>query len=253
LLLISPDVRLEYHMPETLQRAARAFALAALLAAASAAVPAQEAGSRHLAPGFTTRPAASKLVVMPADMELFSISAGGVTEPRDDWTAAAQKHFGAALAAQKKLLGANVAHLKQAELEDFAEIAALHRAVADAIYVHHSRGAMALPTKNKRLDWSLGEAVKPLKDRTGADYALFTWVRDSYTSTERKAVMLGMALLGAITLGGEQIGYASLVDLNTGRVVWFNDMSRMWGDLRTAEPAAETLEALLKGFPGVQP
>lgn len=229
----------------------RSFVLA--LALAAGAVQAQEAVSKQLAPGFTSRAAASRLLVLPADMELFSISAGGVSEPRADWTEAAQKHFGAALAAQGKRLGTNVADMTPGQYEEFAEVAALHRAVADAIYLHHTGGALKLPTKGGRLDWSLGpEAVRALKAKTGADYALFTWIRDSYASNERKATMVAMALLGAITFGGQQIGYASLVDLHTGRVVWFNELSRMTGDLRDAAPAAETLEALLKGFPALQ-
>jgi hypothetical protein len=94
--------------------------------------------------------------------------------------------------------------------------------------------------------------VRPLKARTGADYALFTWVRDSYASGERKAAIVAMALLGAFTTGGEQLAYASLVDLETGRIVWFNDLQRMSGDLRDSAAAAETVEALLKGFPRPQ-
>jgi hypothetical protein len=61
-----------------------------------------------------------------------------------------------------------------------------------------------------------------------------------------------MALLGAFTTGGEQMGYASLVDLETGRIVWFNDLQRMTGDLRDPQAAAETVEALLKAFPRSQ-
>jgi hypothetical protein len=235
-------------MPRLHSRLIVALALGLLLAAGAA--QAQER-SRQLAPGFSARPAASKLVVIPADMELFSISAGGVVEPRQDWTDAAQKNFALALARQRGRLGANTSEMTAAQLDEFSEIAALHRAVAQAISVHH-RGSLKLPTKGEQLDWSLGDAVRPLKDRTGADYALFTWIRDSYASSERKATMLAMALLGALTLGGEQVGYASLVDLNTGRVVWYNEVNRMWGDLREAGPAGETVEALLKGFPALQ-
>jgi hypothetical protein len=46
-----------------------------------------------------------------------------------------------------------------------------------------------------------------------------------------------------------QTGYASLVDLSTGRVVWFNQLLRGSGDLRDEENAAETIEALLREFP----
>ena len=236
-------------MPTILSRIARVLLAAVLLAAAS--VHAQEP-SRHLAPGFSSRPASSSLLVLPADMELFSMSAGGVVEPRADWTEAAQKNFVHALKAHAGKLGPKVTQLDARQAEDFDEITALHRAVADAITLHHRGGWMELSTKGRALDWSLGDAVKPLKDRTGADYALFTWVRDSYASTERKMAMVALAALGAISLGGEQVGYASLVDLNTGRVVWFNRLNRMSGDLREPAAAVETLDALLKGFPGQQ-
>jgi hypothetical protein len=234
-------------MPAFVSRTTRSLLLAAVFAAAS--VQAAEPPSKHLAPGFTARPADSRIVILPSDMELFSISAGGVVEPRADWTTAAQKNFARALAAQRERLGAGVSELPSAQADEFAEITALHRAVADAITLHHRGGWMELSTKGRALDWTLGDAVRPLKERTGADYALFTWVRDSYASNERKMAMLALAALGALSFGGEQVGYASLVDLNTGRVVWFNQLNRMSGDLREPEPAVETVEALLKDFP----
>ena len=46
--------------------------------------------------------------------------------------------------------------------------------------------------------------------------------------------------------GGQQVGFASLVDLNSGQVVWFNRLARETGDLRTADEAAETDKALRK-------
>ena len=236
-------------MPRLLSRITRPLLLAALFAAGAAQA---DDASRHLAPGFTTRPAGSKLVVVPADMELYSISAGGVIEPRADWTDAAQKNFVQALEGQRKLLGPDLGRLDAAAADDMAEIITLEQAVASAIAMHHKDGDMQLQTKGDRLDWSLGDAVKPLKQRTGADYALFTWVRDSYASTERKAAMVALALIGAISIGGEQEAHASLVDLNTGRVVWFNKISRMTGDLREPAPAKETVDALLKNFPVLQ-
>lgn len=231
-------------------RIARPLFAAAVLAAV--ALQAHAGEPQRLAPGFTERAADSRLLVLPADMELYSMSAGGVIEPREDWTRAAQKNFVAGLQRQAKVLGPHVTQMSNAEADDFADIITLHRAVADAIALHHNGGLMELATKGDRLDWSLGDAVRPLREKTGADYALFTWIRDSYASNERKAAMVALALLGAISLGGEQQGYASLVDLRTGRVVWFNQLDRMSGDLREPEPAVETVQALLKGFPKQQ-
>jgi hypothetical protein len=208
------------------------------------------AQSKNLAPNFSSRPASSKLVVVPVDIELFSVSAGGVPEPKADWTQDATKHFNTSLKAKSTLLGGNVTSLGESDVDEFAELNALHGAVATSIFVYHMfGGAGGLPTKDGKLQWSLGDAVKPLQEKTGADYALFTWVRDSYASSERKAAMVAMALLGVGLAGGVQIGYASLIDLRTGQVMWFNNLARATGDLREEKPALETVEALLRNFP----
>ncbi len=234
-----------------------AAALAACLALAGAPAQAQApssgtaaAGSPNLAPGFTHRPAASTLLVVPPEIELFSISAGGVTEPRADWTSAAQRHFREALHARRKAFGTRFQELTARELDEFAELSALHGAVAESVFLHHvMSGAWRLPTKPGGLEWSLGDAVSALRARTGADYALFFWIRDTYASSERKAAMVAMALLGVVLPGGSQAGYASLVDLRDGRLVWFNALRRGTGDLREPGSAEETLDALLQAFP----
>jgi hypothetical protein len=74
-------------------------------------------------------------------------------------------------------------------------------------------------------------------------------VRDSYASAERQAAMVVLAFVGVGLGGGMQVGYASLVDLNTGQVLWFNRLLRARGDLREADKAAETVNALLEEFP----
>ena len=213
--------------------------------------PLAAAQSKNLAPGFVQLPKDAAVAVMPVDMELFSISAGGVLEPKADWTEAAAKHFKAAVLAANQGFGLRSVELAEKDADDVAEVNTLHAAVAQAIAMHHF-GPLALPTKDGKLDWSLGEAVRPVKAATGARYALFSWVRDSYASSERKAMMIGLAILGVGIGGGAQVGYASLVDLDTGQVVWFNRLARMSGDLREPEPAAETVKALLAEFPVVR-
>ena len=222
--------------------------LAALVGAAVLFSTVAWGQSKHLAPGFASLPKSATVALMPADIELFSISGGGVFEPKADWTEAGSRHFKAALLAKKQRLGLRTVELAEKDADELAEVNALHAAVAGAIALHHF-GPLGLPTKDGKLDWSLAEAVAPVKKATGADYALFSWVRDSYASGERTAAIIGMALLGVGMPGGQQIGYASLVDLNTGQVVWFNRLARQRGDLREAEPAAETVEALLSEFP----
>jgi hypothetical protein len=47
-----------------------------------------------------------------------------------------------------------------------------------------------------------------------------------------------------------QAGYASLVDLETGQVLWFNQSISATGDLRDEKSATASVEGLLAGFPG---
>ena len=229
----------------TLLSAARtALLLAFALAGTAYAQP------KNVAAGFDALPKNAKVVIMPTDIELFSISGGGVLEPKADWTEAATKHFKAALRAKQKTLGVVPVELSEQDADEVDEVNVLHAAVARAIAMHHfGPGFMNLPTKDGKLDWSMGESVSVIKLKTGGDYALFTWVRDSYTSGERVAAMIVLAIMGVGVAGGQQTGYASLVDLNTGQVLWFNRLLRVTGDLREPDKAAETLNALLDRFP----
>jgi hypothetical protein len=230
---------------------APAIAVLLLFVAAAGAAGAQ---SRNLAPGFTTLPKNARIAVIPTDIELFSLSAGGIPEPKADWTAAANRYFKAALVEKKKSLGATSIDVSDRDADDIAEVTALHAAIARSIATHHfGPGFMNLPTKEGKLDWSLGDPVRVIKEKTGADYALFTWIRDSYASAERVATMVVLAAFGIYGGGGGvQEGYASLVDLNTGQVVWFNRLLRGRGDLREPAKAAETLDSLLHDFPSAK-
>ena len=223
-----------------------AASFAALIAGAGPAL-----AQTSLAAGFAALPQGAKVAIMPTDIELFSIGAGGIAEPKADWTEAASRHFKAALVEKKKkALRLDVVELAEKDADEFDDINAIHGAIARAISMHHlGPGFLKLPTKEGRLDWSLGESTRAIKKATGADYALFTWVRDSYTSGERVAAMIALALVGVGVGGGVQTGYASLVELETGRVLWFNRLARGSGDLREADKAAETIDALLAGFP----
>lgn len=230
-----------------------AAALAIGVAATATQAEAQGTPSRNLAPGFTQLARADKVVVMPVDVELFSLSAGGVAEPKADWTAAAHGHMKAALGEKAAKLGLAATAMDEAAADEFGELVSLHAAVARSIALHHGMGGgWALPTKAGKLDWSFGDVMQPLASKTGARYGLFIWVRDSYASAERKAAMVALALFGIGITGGAQVGYASLVDLQTGQVVWFNRLVRATGDLREAAPAAESMDALLTDFPPVR-
>ena len=59
---------------------------------------------------------------------------------------------------------------------------------------------------------------------------------------------IGMVFGIGVSLG-QQVGFASLVDLNDGRVVWFNLLNSATGDVRNAEGAKAAVAMLLDGVP----
>jgi hypothetical protein len=113
-----------------------------------------------------------------------------------------------------------------------------------SVIVHQYLGA-PLPSKDGKFDWSLGPAVESIARSHEADYALFLFVRDSYATGGRVALIVIGAALGAFVPGGAQVGFASVVDLRTGDIVWFSRLERPHGDLRTPDAAAETVKALV--------
>ena len=225
-----------------------------VLVAGCAMVLAGCAQTRSLRAEPWQRPAAEAAVVlMTPDIELSELTAGGMREPKADWTAQAKQHFLVAVReelTQKKVrlsiyeTPTNADH-EQADVR----LLKLHDAVGGTIIIHKFLPQMALPTKDGRFDWTLGTGTRALQERTGADYAIFVLIRDSYSSGGRVALMMGAALLGVAVPGGQQVGVVSLVDLRTGTIVWLNRLVDAAGDLRTPEPTRRAVKALLDGFP----
>jgi len=191
-----------------------------------------------------------RIIVMPLDVELSQLTAGGMREPQSEWTEAALKHMRAALEDEARLRKVQLIDFQAdrgsaTDRETSLDLVKLHRAVGGAVFVHQYLPNFALPSKDGKLDWSLGPSVAAIARSHDADYALFIYVRDSYATAGRVAVIVVGALLGAGAAGGSQIGFASVVDLKTGDIVWFNRLVRRHGDLRTPEAAAETVKALV--------
>ncbi|HEX6071490.1 MAG TPA: hypothetical protein VFY95_00575, partial [Sphingomicrobium sp.] len=205
-----------------------------------------------------------KLLVLRPDVTVGSLTTGGLVEPRADWTEQARTSVVAALRAQQATRGGRllvVEHRNEVPgvtAQELADMERLNFAVAQSIVLHKYLGD-SLPTKRgKGLDWTLGEDAVRLGQKSGYDYALFLHAEDQVASTGRVVLgVLGAAgcIVGfcAPNVGGAtQLDYASLVDLKTGEVVWFNVVLASsqvpgikFGELRTPQGAEQMVERLL--------
>lgn len=202
------------------------------------------------------------LLVMRPYVSVGSITTGGMVEPRAEWTEQARAHILEALREQQAARGGRTRILEsRAGVEGMteqqvADIERLFMAVGNAIVIHRYAG-LRLPTKRRGLDWTLGEEAVRLGRATGMDYALFLHAEDAQASSGRTALQV-LGIVGcfigfcAPQGGGSQSAYASLVDLRTGEVVWFNLLQTgsqlpgvAFGDIRTREGAEQMVERLI--------
>lgn len=205
--------------------------------------------------GFRPPEGSYRLIVMRPDVSVGLLTAGGMIEARQDWTDTARTNLLRALADQQASHGGDVKVAARREETGadpmlVASLDQLNGAVGLAIKAHkYAGGPLALPTKKDRFDWTLGEEAVTFGRATGYDYALFLHAEDSFASTGRVALQ-AVSMLGCVVgvclipHGGQQIAFASLVDLHSGRVVWYNALQSSVGDIRTADGAATMVNQL---------
>jgi hypothetical protein len=229
----------------------------ALVAVAISSNPAL-AGSKDLAPsGFQM--SADKpvtIIVMRPDVRVGQLEVGGVVTPKAEWTDDARKYLQMAMSNSQRLKSASIIPF-DANAPETGKTASdyeyLHRAVAASILEHKYFGAK-LPTKKDSFDWSLGSGMASLGQATNSNYALFLYTEDSFSSDARKATQVVGALgclvgFCVIRGGGIHRYYASLVELETGNIVWFNVLRGSEGDIREDKGAQSAVDALLASMP----
>ena len=200
-----------------------------------------------------------KILVFRPTVAVGSQSAGGTVTPNADWTERARSNIDAALRERQAGLGNSVIAAPDVvgdQARVVEEYSTLFAAMSDAVIKYQFFKGNRLPTKKRDnkdgvFDWSLGEGVRSLPGAQDADYALFIWNKDAYGSTSRKVLQIFAALGPGIAVkSGDHRGYAGLVDLKTGDLLWLNADGAMGGDVRDADGARKRVGQLLEEFPG---
>lgn len=208
------------------------------------------------------------IVVFRPDVRVGSMKVGGMDEPNAEWTEQARANIQNALEDRAGTMNAKVRFIDELEGENarlLSDYRSLFEAVSGSMFTHVTVGDKLATkqvvrqvenggrTRERRidtLDWTLGPGAAELRQATGADYAMFVFTHDAYGTAGRKvAQVLAAGLFGAYVPAGVHIGYAGLVDLQTGNIVWFNTDLQMGGDPREEEGAVKRVGQLMTGFP----
>lgn len=199
-----------------------------------------------------------KIILFRPSVRVGEQSTGGMFEPNAEWTEQAKTNIQIALNQFQGKLGNEVIIAPEAhgdEARNLQEHMALFAAVSGSVIEYQFFVGNRLPTKKRDnksdvFDWSLGDGVASLPGASDADYGLFIYNKDAYGSTGRK-VLQAFAMLGGVGVtSGEHVGYAGLIDLRTGDLLWLNADAQMGGDVREKEGSEKRVRQLLEDFPG---
>ncbi len=194
-------------------------------------------------------PGAGVLLMTP-DIECSKLTASGMVEPNAAWTAECKRSVELAIRQfmldhQAALIVYDPAAVPPENIPRYRELSKLYEAVGVSMLTRS-----ALPTAKSKTNWTMGKGVQDMRADYDAEYALFIFLRDQYETGGRVAMRMAYAVLGYYgTRSATQQGFASLVDLETGDVVWFNQLFSTVGDLREPESARDAIDTLLEGSP----
>lgn len=235
-------------------RLTRTMALAAVLLVLGGCVQVQPYLAKEITP--PTEPV--RVLLMPPDVAMLEVAVAGVPLPRADWTTQAQVGLVEAVEDVLESHGAEMLRYRRAEgvvpyADEHLEAVALHEAVLQTIltyrYAPAQRG-LSLSTKPEGLDWTLGESVAAIRADYDADYALFLIYRQA-TSTAARAFLAAasVVLFGAIQPTSQSLGFASLIDLDSGAVIWTNLLQGQSLDVNEPDGIYGRGIELLSGLP----
>lgn len=195
-------------------------------------------------------PASSVLALQP-DVDLGELTAVGLQQTRADWSKSAQDNLAAALKETLDGKGLKYATLDPAAVTDAhdTQLLRLNNAVSTSILLYNMNLA-ALPTHKGSFSWTLGDGAKSLGQDYKADYVLYVLARGSYSTAGRKLMFIAAAAAGVgLPMGGQSV-LVSLVDLKTGRVIWYNlAQASPDADMRSPEGARTLMAEVMKSAP----
>lgn len=227
----------------------RRLLAAVLIAASVMASPALGALSA-VNPAIAQHPEARprKVVLLPPQVFVYELSAGGVPTRMADWERVARGNVNAAairLARESGLFEVIPAPALAGEARERLEAhIGLYERVALSVF-NFGRGTQgAWAHKQQEFDYTLGPGLAFLREATGADAALIVLGADFISSAGRRAAFIAGLALGVVMPLGQAFMTAGIVDLESGDVQWMGFDSSARLDTRQADD----MEALMRDF-----
>lgn len=197
-----------------------------------------------------------KVVVLPVNVEVVEVTAGGVEEKVPDWSREASENVFKALSTALGKQG-----LKEVAAPQLSGAAAANLDEHVALYklVVNTSTQLGWQQKIRHFDYSIGPGLREIADRTGADAAFLVFGRDYASTAGRKAMAVAgnIPIVNAFTGPAPELGHSfvhiGLVDLRSGDLLWMNSNYRRGStNLRDPGDAAKMVNAIFAWYPGIE-
>lgn len=205
------------------------------------------------------RAAPKTIVLLPVDIKVSEISAGGVVEEVPAWTEQAisnVKRGITAYAAQKADLKVfSFPRVARSERKIVEEYLALYDVVAGNAYRMTTIGGPGWKHKVDHFDYTLGPGLRFLKTRTGADAGLMVIGRHQIATGGRVAASVLAVLFAGAYVPATTSNFLTMgvVDFETGDILWLNYTVGATGkNLQKVENAGKIVKDLLDQWPGLE-
>lgn len=198
--------------------------------------------------------APKKIVLLPPQVFVHELSAGGVPTRKSDWEAVSRANFAAAaerLARERGAFEIVAAPEFDPALADLVEAhLGLYERVAASVFVYGRGQDAAWAHKKNEFDYTLGPGLAFLAESTGADAALIVLGADYISSGGRKLAFFAGLALGVVMPLGQSFFAVGVVDLKTGNVQWMGFDASLSLDSREAPKVDALMRAFYATWPG---
>lgn len=201
-----------------------------------------------------------KVLVLSPNMKIFQLTAGGVDQYKDDWSVGSKNFMAAELKAELESfntidfvqLDNNV--LSESNRRFIEQQNGIFYIVAHSVVTHTYESPTFFKHKIENFDYTLGEELSAFKDIVDAEAILFIDGRNYIWTAGRASLAFLSGAVGLFTgvyvpvPAGKEWLTASLVDIKTGDLLWFNYLA-MPGDMRMEKTVRRLSKKLFRDFP----
>lgn len=201
-----------------------------------------------------------KVAIVQPDMKIYRFTAGGVDQYQDDWSVKSTKFMTEEL--RKELDSFDTIDFTYVDQENLDKVnnqfieqqKAIYYMVASSVVAHTYEPKTLFKHKKINFDYTLGSELGGFKQIEDVEAILFVNGRNYIWTAGRASLAMlsgSVALFTGVYLpvpAGQEMLTASLVDVQTGDILWFNYLA-MPGDMRKHKTDQRLVKKLFRDFP----